>query len=1135
MSTHDLRQSTAGVSDLGAVRTVTPRDLERDLRAGLRGARLVFELGIDEQRYDAVRAAVTRLAVSGHRPEELRRSYPALYVSYLVFTGVFRYESGTLWADVHPKLTAQGLDAGYEFWRSLRLLELETFDLLVESERAQTWVTRILAHGGIPISCLDPFLELLAKEIAAGAPDATELLASWRTQHTRLSVLHQPTRRFLLHGGQTAVDLLDRCMEVMRTRARGSAMPPAAEAGLPQYVLDAFAKIPTETLHRAARRPRAATSRPIVSLDPYSGLGPTVTLPPVSDELASGGWRVDDGEQVGRYAASAIAGTAVRLVPARSYEVEYWGVEGEHRRFSFEGLERVPALFLDPATEQLVRDPMVLALEEVWVLSPQGLAVRSGAADGNGRVALRHVQELPAPSGAWSGWTLEHYDLESVGALELVQEDRVVRRVPVIPPRVRPELEGLLVDGVTTADGAPVFSAVPLIRIPRLVGIDEATWQVRIKVGGEKHTFVAEPDDEGRVQLPLSSRIGTASLTVRGPLGSDLATDFAVVPGLEVRRPRHVVRPDEGAVEVSARAPAIAINDGEPGAWVSPQLEEDATIARFAARAPGAETLELQAHVARLVWTVLHDTKPAVRPSARVLRIGAEEFDDQLADLLVVRTGVPGTELTLQLRAANEELASSAIVHAAGREGRWSFDLGPFSDIIRRSDEGRLSVQLIVNGWPVHVADIVARIEVSHWRAQTRIADDFAEVVVAFDQERDVRGRVARLWPQHRPWERPIEVPVADGAREARFAGYGLVSPGPYLAEISIADPWVSPSRPRDGGPTARTVVVGSREQIDTYLEELDPDQALSHLVWALTGHVDEHPPDASALESVAGELAAAAAFTLTDTPRQVASPASFRRVARLMSTSDRLLCRALVAAAEDELVEGPDLVRLSLRLLPELEPVADEVPEADAAALWRASPIVAAALDAPWATFDESAAARCETFLGWTPDTQSLPTGGARVDQAFVAMGRDMLKEIRRSLGLLPTPLLDACELQAATFEWLLAAHAYDADDNASPRGWYFTKRRLLRESLSGSPLFREAVEEHLKHRLPPRGTEEWAAVPVVTLVAAAHIVAGTRASRDALLALDEALEWAPRLVAHDLLLVTVLLQLARARESSG
>jgi hypothetical protein len=116
VSAHDLRQNTVGVSDLGDVRTATPQELERDLRAALRGARLVFELGIDQARYDAVRAAITRLAVSGHRPAELRRSYPALYVSYLVFTGAFRYESGTFWADVHPKLTAQGLDAGCEFW-----------------------------------------------------------------------------------------------------------------------------------------------------------------------------------------------------------------------------------------------------------------------------------------------------------------------------------------------------------------------------------------------------------------------------------------------------------------------------------------------------------------------------------------------------------------------------------------------------------------------------------------------------------------------------------------------------------------------------------------------------------------------------------------------------------------------------------------------------------------------------------------------------------------------------------------------------------------------------------------------------------------------------------------------------------
>ena len=164
----------------------------------------MFELGIDESRYETVRATVERLAAAGRRPEDLRRNYPGSVCRPTWSSqGCTGTRAERFWSEVHPGLTSQGLDPGREFWRALRALGLETFDLLVESEHAQTWITRILAHGGIPVSCLEPFLDLLAREIATGAPDAADLLSGWRTQHTRLTVLHQPTRRFLLYGGET--------------------------------------------------------------------------------------------------------------------------------------------------------------------------------------------------------------------------------------------------------------------------------------------------------------------------------------------------------------------------------------------------------------------------------------------------------------------------------------------------------------------------------------------------------------------------------------------------------------------------------------------------------------------------------------------------------------------------------------------------------------------------------------------------------------------------------------------------------------------------------------------------------------------------------------------------------------------
>ena len=1125
----EVTQGYGLVGDTSRLGQVSAYALNRELEEGLRGARLVLELGIDESRYDLIAQTVEQLARNGYQPVELRKLYPGLYAAYLVFTGVFRYVSGTFWTDVHPNLTGPGQDAGREFWRALRALNLESFDELVESERAQPWVTRILAHGGIPKSCLEPFLELVTREVAAGAPDATELLASWRVNNARLSDLHQPTRRFLLYGGQPSVDLLDRCIEVIRERKRDGSVPSAQEAGLPQYLLDAIAQLAVAR-HRQAAAGRAtfAVPRPTVRLDPYSGLDPTIVLPAVSGELAGGTWRVDDGAQLARYPASTLIDTQVRLAPARAYAVEFISNDGERRNFTFEALGRLPVLLLDPDSERLLRDPSVLAADEVWLLSPPGLELRGRGRSAGGPVDLREVQQLPSPAGAWAGGRFAISISKRLERFEFVRDGTPTGRIPVTARAIAPRSLARSSPGYRPSRAGRCtprhlgsrFQRSPGSRMPAGRSGSAGTGsRVSWAVAGERGVSV----DLGSA---LAGGVCVASLRVRGPLGFDLSEQFAVVPGLEVKRPGHVVRPEHGLVTISARAESCGLDSAPAGEWCEKEVAPEANFALLTARPTGRSPLEFRVSIARLLWAVVHEAKPAVHAAAEILRIGAEEFDDQLADLLVVSTGVPGSELELELRAAGERLRSLGPFSAAGREGRWSFDLGPFSDLIRGSPEGRLEFWLQLNRWPVHAADVLARIQVSHLRAQTRISGDFVEAVITFNQEREIKGRIARLWSDYRPWDPPLEAPIPDGERAARFAGYELLAPGPYLAEVAIADAWVRPGRPRAGGPTARTVAIGSVEEIAEHLDRLDPSDPLTHVTWGLSGHAEPSPLSPQELLPVAPEIASAAAFVLLDTPRDATSPAAFLRVADLLSSSDQVLCAGLVETSEDELVEADNMARLTLRLLERLDPTSEELDPARASALWRASPPIAARLDVPWAGHDEGAAARCQTYLGWENPLET-PVEGGQVRQAEVALPASVLEDLRRTLGLQPAGLLDPAELQSATFDWLLAHARLDEDDDASPRFWYYRWRRLLTAPMPDG--VGGLLQRHHEARLPPPGTFEWAGVPAVTLMAAAHLAMSTSFAGLSVRALDEALTFAPRLVIHDLVLAVVLLEQAR------
>jgi hypothetical protein len=1107
-----------------------PWRLNGELSDGLRGARLVLELGLDEGRFATVAEVVGQLAAAGQRPKAIRQSYPALYATYLVFVGVYRYVSGNFWPDVHPGLTGQGYDPGYEFLIAVRSLGLESFDRIVEEEHAQPWVTRILAHGGIPRSCLEPFLDLLRRELARGAVDATELLAYWRVNNARLHGLHQPTRRFLLFGGAPAVDLLDRCIELMRERRR-HAIDAAAELGLPRYMAEAIAELPPAIGTGAGSTHRAlSVPRPVVRLDPYSGLGPVVVLPAVPPAQADGSWRVDAGHQLNRYDASAVSETPIRLSPASSYAVEFVSAsEDERRLFTFEALGRLPSLFLDPDTERLLREPSVLAADQVWVLSPPGLGVqtRTGTAGPPGVPQL--IQELPTPAGAWVGWSLQHIDLDGVGSVELARNDEVLARIPVTSARERLRLAGETVAGVTTPSGAPVYASPPVIEIPAIAGLEDASWQIRLTIGEGDKTWAVSGDGVREVALAplIGTEVAAVTLRVRGPLGFDMREEFAVVEGLEVRRPANLVRPGALPATVGVRA-AVAIDDVEPGQWSRRELPEPLTSINCSARTEGGPPLELRVIIARLLWAVVHEGKPAVHPAASVVRVGSEEFDDQLADLIVVTTGIAGTELSLELRAAGRLAGSVGPALTGGRDGRWSFDLGAFTDAIRRSSEGRLRFDLIVNGLPVHVVDVVAKIEVSRMYAQTRIAGDFVEAILTFDQQRLVTGRVARLWSEYRPWDAPAESAIADGETTAQFSGYDTLTPGPYLAEIAVADSWVRPTRPRDGSATASSVALGSREEIEAHLGSLDPGDPRTHITWALSGHDTELCATPDALLPVAGDVAHAAGFALDNAARGADPPAAFRRVAALLRASDIVLCTGLVDASEKGRLDESTMSRVSLWLLEHLEATNEELDPSAIAALWRACPPIAAALDIPWAGYG-AAGERCATFLAWTPDSGAPSPAGAQVNQFFLTRGAPELAEIRRSILFTVPGLLDSTELVDATFEWLLNLVRAEKVETSGPVRWFERWRAHFRELTAGdleSPV-EALIAEQLDARRPVAGAFPWGAIPEVVLLAAVHYIARTRYRFVAGRALDEALAFAPRLVAHDLVLAIAIMSL--------
>ncbi|MGH8071458.1 MAG: hypothetical protein ACRERE_40760 [Candidatus Entotheonellia bacterium] len=663
--------------------------MERELRERLRGVRLIFE-AIDPDLLNRVYRIVGLLGRTMRDAAAcLAADYPSVLAAYLVGEGIYRYKAGAYW----PNLVVKGLDQeqlGSGFLRAIRTLGLETFDLLAE-EGALKYVAPILAHGGIPRYCLkDFFFNLLVPELRrSGSADAAELLAIWRTRKTAFQGIDRPVKRFLLYGGDAAVDLLDRCVELVSETARAGLVPSPDEVGLPLYLVKEFSSGPVHTAKLGQAR---SLPRPRVRLDPWDPLGPVLELPPLPRDIGDGVWRVSDGISVRNLSAPTTESRTVHLGPARAWDIELLSGGQLLRNVAFECLDDNPTIVFDPRSGLLVPDTVPIALESAWLLCPADTLLTALTVGGQeGKVRVR--EELPDPVGPWQGFRLAHYDLRGLRAIRA--ERSGLAAIPRIqPPGQRPELLSEPLTDVMTDEGYPVFDRLPILHIPSVADVSNESWRLHVRSGGFERLATAAELGGLRIDLLAvlgASHAGVVHLTVRGPLGSDLRASFAVVPGLAIERPSELLLPGarrEAAVVVRARS-VIELEDQRPGEEVRLVVPEGADEARCETRHE-ERALALRIYVPRLLWGVARTTETGIILGANRLGIGIEELEGGTATALVVSTRRPHVPVALALERRGQQLQQSEWKRTSARQGRAVFDLAPFRDTARLSGESSL-------------------------------------------------------------------------------------------------------------------------------------------------------------------------------------------------------------------------------------------------------------------------------------------------------------------------------------------------------------------------------------------------------------------------------------------------------------
>lgn len=1105
-----------GAAGAGPSGTAWTQELERTLRSRLAGRRIVAEIGLDAKTHEQVVEAITMVVRRLKSPRSVAMAYPALLVCYLAGHGIYGYAHGGLWSTV----TVPGIDFSFgpAFERAVRFLRLETFEDMVAGDNAQRYVAPILAHGGIPKYSLDDLFTLVLKDVGK-VTDARDLMGLWRTRKSAFFGVDKPVSRFLLYGGGLARDFLDRCLDMVLSYARTGTIPKPDEVGLPAHVVVGFrkfgARVPPE-LHKHGRR----WPRPEIRLDPWGGsAGPELSLPPV-EVTGRAAWHLQADGHLERVEAARHDTKTIQLHPSRSWTVALAKDGHTQRETTFEGIdaEEIPALFFEPSSGRLLEVGAGLGADELWILCPPQAKVEGVGSEGPAE--LSSLEELPEPTGAWSGYALRHVELRDVRAVSVSMPAGRERRLTVRSPAARPVLVGTPTSGVRTVDGTPVYPSLPKLALPP--GADTSAWTLRLTAGRATTTVPAAKLTGGPDGLELNSlcdatKPATMDLLVRGTsLGSDLRVAFALVPGLRIGRPDRLLLPGDrdAMVEVSAAVPLQADGSG------SLRLDAGPDDQQLAVEIPAAYgPLRLSIALPRLLWATTRTDQAKIELAGRKLVLSADDVTDGTVTALIVRTGILGLPLRLRLvagGAVRQDTGAGAC--ASGDDGRWVFDLARFRDTVRSLDEPIAHLELEAGQWPIRVGEVRSSLHIHDLRAGGFTDGDYASVEIQWREDRPLRNRVLRLWSLDRPWEGPITEPVPDGVSGCgAISGYERIPVGSYLVELAVDDGWTSPRRPSRSSPTVAHVRVGDATDLRHRLDRLSLDDPLHILEIALgTGEICRHLEPAELLKLAPAALKALQVMLANDLSGSVTNH-RFSAVASLLTADTNAFADACVGAVEAGQCTDEELVVLAVVLARRLRAGAQEVDDAMLRSLWEVAPPLAAGLDVG-PDPNESQLSRGREFV-WDPgdDEDLRPPLGDPPNQRWIGIPAEQLASIRQEVELVPRRVLSIDSWLAANFEWLEAAKA----SGSGVEHWWEVNSSLVREV---GPL-PAAAQAHLDARQPPTGTVSWAAIPRATFACVLHVITDSAHATRAGRALVEAMAFAPRLVARDLVLGRVVL----------
>ena len=212
--------------DVSGPRQVSMRELLRQREESwaprLRGASLVAEADLRPAHTNQVAEVLARLYRKLPDPtsdgERFLLRWPACLASAMAGVAAENFLGGMYWPVLWKVTGFEGtaLDQGIwgrAFNRAVERLGMATFPGL-----PLTYVGPILMHAGLPNFCLGNYFRLLLDRRRHDPGMDAESFLAWATapgRERRLGPLHVPAQRFLIQGGDYALDVVDRSLDLL--------------------------------------------------------------------------------------------------------------------------------------------------------------------------------------------------------------------------------------------------------------------------------------------------------------------------------------------------------------------------------------------------------------------------------------------------------------------------------------------------------------------------------------------------------------------------------------------------------------------------------------------------------------------------------------------------------------------------------------------------------------------------------------------------------------------------------------------------------------------------------------------------------------------------------------------------------